>query len=137
MDKSNFQLSKQCILSTDFKLNDKIKFPENLNISLEGKTSVQMIDENSANVIFKLSVFKDIEFEKVPFQMEVISKGLFTWDDSIDKNNLETYLNVNAPSILVSYIRSVISMITSYAGISNFMIPLINFYKNPEHEKKE
>lgn len=139
MDKSNFQLDRQRIISTDFTLNkDFLKKNNNLNIELEGKTEVKILSENTAIVIFSLSVFNNKPLEEVPFQIKVASEGTFSWNLSMDKKKLYNFLNINAPSILLSYIRSVVSMITSYAGLPNIMIPLINFYKpsSTQEDKK-
>lgn len=97
---------------------------------MNGKTDIKNFDEGDiAEVTFTLFVFKNIDFEKAPFQIEITSEGIFTWNESVSKEELHNYLNYNAPSILLSYIRSIVSMTTAYAGIPNFMIPLINFYK--------
>jgi preprotein translocase subunit SecB len=129
MNTSDFQLDSQRIISTDFSLNKEFSIPPNLNVDLEGKTEVKNLSENTATVVFSLSIYNNKPLEEVPFQIKVVSEGKFSWNSTIEKDLLNNYLNFNAPSILLSYIRSVVSMITSYAGLSNFMIPLINFYK--------
>ena len=48
----------------------------------------------------------------------------------IDNNKvLENLLNINAPAVLLSYIRGLISQITAFSGYPALIIPLINFAK--------
>ena len=138
MNKSDFQLDSQRIINTEFTLNQGFLITKSLNVELEGKTEIKALSENTAIVVFSLFVYNNKPLEEVPFQIKVVSEGKFSWNSDLEKKQLHNYLNFNAPSILLSYMRSVISMITSYAGFSNFMIPLINFYKpsNPRQDKK-
>lgn len=137
MRNSDFQLDSQRILKTEFELNPGFKIPKDFPINLSGKTEVKQLSDANAIVVFNFSVFGAEPLEKVPFKISVSIEGIFSWNDSIDKIHLRNYLNYNAPSVLLSYVRSVVSMITAYAGLPKVMIPLINFYEPPVPIKKE
>ncbi|MGB4406953.1 MAG: protein-export chaperone SecB [Sphaerochaeta sp.] len=137
MQKSDFQLDSHRIVRTDFSLNREFTIPKNMQVDLAGKTEVKSLSETSSMVIFSFSVYKNKPLEEVPFQIDVVSEGIFSWDPTIPKEQLSNYLNYNAPSVLLSYIRSVISMITAYAGLPTVMIPLINFYKPSRKEEEK
>ena len=86
-------------------------------------------DENNkiAEVIFDFSIFDKNAIEKYPFFINVKIKGVFAWDADMDNQTLENLLKINAPAILFSYIRSVVSSITAFSGYPALILPLINF----------
>jgi len=137
MHRSDFQLERQRLVKTDFQLNQNFEIPKNFSIELSGNTAIKHLSETSAEVLFAFSIYKDKPLDVVPFKCDVLSEGIFSWNQSVSKEQLDNYLNINAPSILLSYIRSIISMITSYAGLPNVMIPLINFYKSSMEPRED
>ena len=53
-------------------------------------------------------------------------EGIFNWKaDEID----DILLEVNAPAVLIAYIRPIISQLTSFSGYPPLILPLINFTK--------
>ena len=64
-----------------------------------------------------------------PFQFNMEIEGFFTWTEELGakKELLETMLNQNAPAILYSYLRPLITLITVEADMPPLVIPLMNF----------
>ncbi len=134
MQKSPFQLLKQRLISCKFNRNEKI---DNYDLPINIKCNTQVnkhTNGNLAQVIFTISLFADDSFEDVPFTMELIHEGTFTWEDNLSQEQINTLLKINAPAILLSYDRSIISMITAYGDLPKVMIPLLNFYE-PDNKK--
>lgn len=102
---------------------------EKLNFKFDYDNKVQKIEENRAVVKFTLKIFE--ENEKYPFYISVTQTGIFEWNEQINEYplNLDVLLNVNAPALLLSYIRSIVSQATAFSGYPSFVIPLINFNK--------
>lgn len=48
---------------------------------------------------------------------------------NIPQDEVQNYLNYNAVSILLPYLRSTIAMITSLTGNASLNLPLINVHK--------
>lgn len=82
--------------------------------------------ENSSLVIFTLKIGG--ETTNYPFYIEIEYQSIFEWDNNcgLDKH---TIVGVNAPAILYSYCRPVISSITGYSEFPPFNIPFYNFTK--------
>ena len=129
MKKSTFQLKEQSILNIEFVKNEDF-IDENFKVSLEFSNSIEIKnDENNkiAEVIFDFSIFDKNAIEKYPFFINVKIKGVFAWDADMDNQTLENLLKINAPAILFSFIRSVVSSITAFSGYPALILPLINF----------
>lgn len=131
MKESVFQINgKPKINRFDFLLNPD--FELNNEISLEVSNNVQImkgIDENSnqAFVLLKLDVFKDQPFENVPFTISLEIEGHFMWNQETDEETIEVLLRQNAPAILFSYTRPLVTLITVEANLPPLVLPLINF----------
>ena len=65
----------------------------------------------------------------MPFQINVEIEGYFNWDDELEKNAvlLDAMLKQNAPAILFSYVRPLITLLTVEADMPPLVIPLMNF----------
>ncbi len=131
MKNSEFQLLSQRLTKTEFKVNRKFRNNENKKIVLEisSNTKVTKIkDKNQAIVVFELDVFDKKELKKYPFYIHLEIEGLFSWGE--DTKIIESYLNVNAPAVLMSYLRSIVTQLTVFAGYPPLILPLIDFTKN-------
>ncbi len=130
MKKSEFQLLEQRLLYTEYKLSPSTK-EETKGIKLEIKTTthVNIEDETNreASVILVLNIFED-DMEKYPFYIQVAIEGLFSWGEEIE--NYNEFLRINAPAVLFSYIRSVVSNLTSYSDLPVLVLPLMDFSDN-------
>lgn len=131
MKESVFQIiGKPQINKFDFLLNPD--FEINNEISLEVNNDVQImkgIDENSnqALVVLKLEIFKDQPFINVPFTISLEIGGHFMWHPETDEETIEILLKQNAPAILFSYTRPLVTLITVEANLPPLVLPLINF----------
>ena len=133
MKESNFQLvGKPKLNKFQYKTNDEFCFGE--EISIEMDTNIQVsrgIDENAqqALVLLTIGIFNNRDVKEAPFVIEIEVEGHFSWTDDFDKNNqlLESMLKQNAPAILYSYVRPLITLITVEANMPPLVIPLINF----------
>ena len=128
MKKSGFQLINERVLSLDYKINEKSEI-KNIDLKLSGNTEIHKFEQNKAKVIFSFSVFKNEPIESVPFKIEIIIEGIFTWNEEIPIDKIDQLLNTNAPAILISYIRSLITQLTVLSGFPALVIPLLNFTK--------
>ena len=128
MKKSGFQLINEKVLSLDYKINENSVI-KNIDLKLSGNTEIHKFEENKAKVIFSFNVFKKEPIESVPFKIEIIIEGIFTWNEEISLDMVDQLLNTNAPAILISYIRSIVTQLTVLSGFPALVIPLLNFTK--------
>ena len=64
-----------------------------------------------------------------PFFMCLIIGAKFKLDDEIEGTNFDNLLNINAPTLLLSYARPIISTVTAQAGMKPLNLPFFNFTK--------
>ncbi|MGL5459891.1 MAG: protein-export chaperone SecB [Cetobacterium sp.] len=127
MKNSFFQLKEQSIQNIEFIKNENYKEKEIL-LEYYSETEVIYTASNEAIVVLDFSVFDKENISKHPFYINVKIKGNFVWNESKDNNDIiETLLNQNAPAILLSYVRSMISQITAFSGYPTLIVPLMNF----------
>lgn len=113
-----------------FETNNDYKFDDAISLEINNNVNVNK-DEHShqAKVILHIGVFTSKEIKEVPFKIEMSIEGYFKWDEELQKNTslLEKLLKQNAPAILYSYLRPLITIITTEADMPPLVIPLMNF----------
>jgi preprotein translocase subunit SecB len=133
LKESKFQLTGKPKLN-GFSLitNKEYKFSEELALEIDNNISIIKGTEEHARqaiVVLKIGIFSLQELSKVPFQINVEIEGYFNWDDELEKNAvlLDAMLKQNAPAILFSYVRPLITLLTVEADMPPLVIPLMNF----------
>lgn len=126
MKKSFFQLIDQSIEKIEFLKNDNYSQKE-IALEFKSKVNIKNQRENQAEVFLNFTIFDKEKFTEIPFFIDITMKGIFKWEEETPEDMVKSLLNTNAPAVLLSYIRSIISQITAYSGYSTLIIPLINF----------
>ena len=131
MKESHFQLRNQKLLFIKYGINETFIFPKDQNLELQINSEIivnKKEEERVAEVRLKIKVFEEQEDPTVPFKLEVVNKGLFKWSQEVD-DKIDTLLNMNAPAILLSYVRPLITQFTSYSNYPPLILPLMDFTK--------
>jgi len=110
----------------DFVFKDEVQLETDSNIHIIKNSGEQ---KNDSIVILKVGIFTSKSLSDVPFKMDLEIKGHFMWDDKLaeDTYQLDSILKQNAPAILYSYLRPIITLITVEANMPPLVIPLMNF----------
>ena len=134
MNRSIFQFSNPRIITSSFVTNRSIEGYDGKHYAteLEGQVDLQEDSENEKEAVVLLTVIinKDEEYIKekcMPFYCKVTCAAKFSWTKEMSKEELEPFFQVNAPSLLLSYVRTHVSFLTTQAGFPAFHIPFINF----------
>ncbi len=133
MKESVFQLiGKPRISKFEIQLNREYKFDGEIKLDLSNNIQISKgIDEHShqALVTLNLGVFETCSLTESPFQIHAEIEGHFKWEEALEKDQklLDVMLKQNAPAILYSYIRPIITMMTVEANLPPLVIPLMNF----------
>lgn len=132
MQESNFQLvGKPVINKIVYETNKEFDFTGEFSLDVKNDIKIVSSNENTqeAIVVFQIGIFTNKDFNDVPFKISVEIEGYFKWDDELQKNQvlLESMLKQNAPAILYSYVRPIITLITVEANMPPLVIPLMNF----------
>ena len=126
MKASEFQLINQRLVASSFKINKNYK-KEEIKLDINTKVNIAKSNtDNLASVTLILEIFKEEDLENNPYYIKLEIEGHFEWRNI---ENIEQYLQVNAPAVLFSYLRSIIIQLTVMSGFPPLNLPLINFNK--------
>ncbi len=128
MKESFFRLKSQFTEEIIFKKNSDFK-DRKIKLKFSHKLEIKNIDETSSSVKLIFNIFTEEELEVSPFFISITQLGEFQYPSDLDKADLENLLNINAPAVLLSYIRGLVSQITAFSGYPALIIPLMNFAK--------
>ena len=133
MKESSFQLiGKPKVTKISYESNEKYVFKDELVLELNN--NIQVIKSNEKErresiVVLNVGIFTIKDISSVPFQINIEIEGRFKWDDKLEGTTeiLENMLKQNAPAILYSYLRPIITLITVEGNMPPLVIPLVNF----------
>lgn len=100
---------------------------ENSDIEIQNSFSVEIKkneDKNRANV--KLILESNTRNENAPFKLCIKVASDFKWED-IDTSKVDSMLKINAPALLLGYMRPIVANITNSAGLPAYNLPFVNF----------
>ena len=101
--------------------------------TMEHIVNVQSDDKNLFQVVFIVSV---VEKEKI-FNLQVQAVADFKIIGEVTGDIYNSFLKINAPAIAYPYLRSFISTIVIQAGMSNIILPPLNFAQYQLIEKTD
>ncbi|MCD8221832.1 MAG: protein-export chaperone SecB [Clostridiales bacterium] len=133
MRKSKFQFTDPKLERLEFVTNTKYDKDKFDGIVMESTTEVKSDDSNEAYVALTLRIGNSEEGQ--PFSILVRMSADFSWEQNLEKGLVESLLRSNAPAALLSYIRPIVSMITTSSGYPALNIPFIDFTKNEIDEE--
>lgn len=74
-------------------------------------------------------VFKTVKNDEIPFYIEAEMYSKFIWDEELSEKEIKNALEINAPSLLVSYIRPLIALVTGNSKYPSWNIPFLDMRK--------
>lgn len=128
MKPSNFQFTNPYLKEISFTINSD--FDVNIvktDIEIENAFNVNIEREensNEANVELELQV--NNENENVPFKLQIKVASHFKWKN-LDEETIVSMLKVNAPALLLGYMRPIVANITNASIFPAYNLPFMNF----------
>lgn len=129
MKKSKFQFSNPNLINLVFEVNPS--FDEKLfeSLKLESHTKIiKMQGQNKANVEMCMNIggMK----KEYPFVINIIMASDFMWEDELEEVLVDRLLKANATSLILSYMRPIISNITNNSKYPVFNLPFLDMQNN-------
>lgn len=128
LHESNFKFSNPYLKKMDFEINkdfNKDEYEGDMNP--KAKLLVRKSKDSDKNIAWVfLNITLGEKTKEYPFFLECEMFSDFHWTKDID-NSIDQYLELNAPSLLLSYMRPIISNITGSSGFAPFHMPFIDF----------
>ena len=143
MAESEFKFHAPFLTGLDFVLNPSYqhKDGEACPISFFMQTNVgRNPDSKEAQVVVTVRINQDNvgnRDEEAPFWLTVSYSSRFSWEDDLSDEMVENLLKINAPSLLLSYIRPLVSQVTSVSPCPTYNIPYLNLNKMQEEIPSE
>ena len=123
MKESFFQFRDPQLVNLEFVINEGFNEELFTGFSIESEIHNGIIEKDKeALVTLRLKIGD--KSDKYPFYILVTMSGDFMCDK---KEFFEKLLQTNAPALLLSYARPIISLITAQAGFPSFNLPFMNF----------
>lgn len=122
---SLFQFTNPIVKKWNFNINETFDKSQNkeLPASVSFRTSVVHDSDTSAFVILEMKIGK--EDDTFPFFLYAEIQSLFRWEKGIEQD-VEELLKLNGTTLLISYLRPMISQFTTYSGLLPFFLPFID-----------
>jgi preprotein translocase subunit SecB len=109
-------------------INYRAKAPEDVTDQSVFEPGLEFgFDDNFDNGLVKINVRLEDRDDRI---IEIVVEGYFdiNKDVSTDKEELQNYLALNGTTILLPYVRSIISMITSLDSPRAMVMPTLNVF---------
>lgn len=129
---SSFQFKNPIINSFSLLVNRDIS---NLSNKHEIKYKVSKGNGSCSAVVILYYNFGNNKKEKSALNISAEISSIFLWDSNVEKKIIKNFLNINAPSLLLSYLRPIITNNAIAAGFPMFIIPFMDFSNNLKKNK--
>ena len=129
MKQSQFQFSKPTIENINYKIINIDIETIKQNKAIPVKTTVDVKKSESENkAIVKLNFYAQ-NTDSFPFYIDITMSSQILWETADNTNFIDNILNYNVPAMILSYMRPIISSITSHSDYNSFDIPFLDLRK--------
>lgn len=135
---SAFQFMTPYLIKAEFKVhpdrNEETTNQVNININ---KNERIFWEENRAllEVTVQLNKNEQIIIPNTLFDAEVTMISQFKWEEGLSKEFIENLLHYNGVALLLSYIRPILSSLSSASPYTTYDLPYINLNEMYKKEK--
>lgn len=124
------QFEDPTVLKFDFQVNDNFDFDETVD-DTDISTLVEMPSELEIDftddIPVYLTVFINYESNNAPYKITARILSLFRVSDILPHDEALQVLQNEGASILLSYLRPIMSMMTSASGFPAMTVPMLDF----------
>ena len=109
------------------------RFSFNENEAFEKKEELKMEIELEKEITGGVSVIlKTVNSNEIPFFIEIEMYSKFIWEEELTEEEIINALEINAPSLLISYIRPLVALVTGSSKYPAWNIPFLDMRKTKE-----
>ncbi len=128
MQKSKFSFTEPSLVSVTFNYNKNFDPSSHQEIECHNKFQFQINrNDNAKQALFTLKLsINDDENIDVPFLLIGCIESLFSWEDDCKSDEIDHFFTYDAPELLLSYIRPIVSSITGFSGLPNYVLPYLD-----------
>lgn len=127
MKESVFQFTNPALTQMEFLINDGFD-SEKKSVKMRVTLNVNILpDNNNNNAKVSLTCELGEQNKESPFWLKVVEQANFKWNKDINETTKKKLLNQNAPALLLSYLRPIVSQITASSMYGAYNIPFCDF----------
>jgi len=138
-EKSSFQFTDPRTDECVFIVNQAYSLTTCEELPVKLTTNVRHLDteKNVSSVSLDLEVGEQNN-QAYPFYLKFVESAMFKWEDgSFDNKTIKELLDVNAPALLLSYMRPLVFTITSQSIHGGFHIPFLDLRNGIKENEAE
>lgn len=124
MKESNFKFKNPQLKKFVFEMNDRFNFDKFDGFPIQSNSDIKE-DAVGMTALVTLTLKIGEKSTDYPFYSEIIMSSVFRWNENT--KNVEVLLQENAPALLLSYMRPIISNAVNNARLPAFDLPFMNF----------
>ena len=128
LKESKFKFEKPILKRFSFNENEAFEKKEELKIEIELEKEIER-KENTGGVSV---ILKTVNSNEIPFFIEIEMYSKFIWEEELTEEEIINALEINAPSLLISYIRPLVALVTGSSKYPAWNIPFLDMRKTKE-----
>ena len=130
LKESKFKFERPILKRFSFNENGNFEEKKELKIEIELEKRIEKEEKNGEVSV----IFKTVNSNKIPFFIEIEMYSKFIWEEGLTEQEIKNALEINAPSLLVSYVRPLIALITGNSKYPSWNIPFLDMRKTSEEK---
>ena len=128
LKESKFKFEKPILKRFSFNENEAFEKKEELKIEIELENKIERKEKTGGVSV----ILKTVNSNEIPFFIEIEMYSKFIWEEELTKEEIINALEINAPSLLISYIRPLVALVTGSSKYPAWNIPFLDMRKTKE-----
>ena len=128
LKESKFKFEKPILKRFSFNENEAFEKKEELKIEIELEKEIERIEKTGGVSV----ILKTVNSNEIPFFIEIEMYSKFIWEEELTEEEIINALEINAPSLLISYIRPLVALVTGSSKYPAWNIPFLDMRKTKE-----
>ena len=128
LKESKFKFEKPILKRFSFNENEAFEKKEELKIEIELEKEIERKEKTGGVSV----ILKTVNSHGTPFFIEIEMYSKFTWEEELTEEEIINALEINAPSLLISYIRPLVALVTGSSKYPAWNIPFLDMRKTKE-----
>ena len=128
LKESKFKFEKPILKRFSFNENEAFEKKEELKIEIELEKEIERTEKTGGVSV----ILKTVNSNEIPFFIEIEMYSKFIWEEELTEEEIINALEINAPSLLISYIRPLVALVTGSSKYPAWNIPFLDMRKTKE-----
>ena len=128
LKESKFKFEKPILKRFSFNENEAFEKKEELKIEIELAKEIERKEKTGGVSV----ILKTVNSNEIPFFIEIEMYSKFIWEEELTEEEIINALEINATSLLISYIRPLVALVTGSSKYPAWNIPFLDMRKTKE-----